>query len=267
MKKVTLFLAAFLIAGAVKAQDSVTLDMQLLPSKKYDQVSAQNMQIEMAYGGESKKMDMSISMKGNILTDKAEKGMIPVKMNMSMSMGMKMEGMPDNITDNKIDIYGKVKQGEFVPVFDSIVAQDMPSTAKQAAMDMVKEMLTKVSYPKKTLKIGETFVQDVPMDIPLGGGAMKMNNVVTYKLIRVEGKKAYFDVIHDISMDGDLEEGMNMKGSGKGKGEMVYDIDTKYPVVYNADMDMVMQMEQGGMSISVKMNTKIAQATTVGKGK
>ena len=267
MKKATLFIAAFLMAGAMKAQDSVTLDIQLLPSKKYEQASVQNIQMDVEYGGGAQKMDMKISINGEINTKKETNGMIPVVMGTSMSMSMEMEGMPGNSNDVKMDMYGKVKKGEFVPVFDSIVAPDMPSQAKQLALEGVKDMLTKIDYPKKTLKIGETFVQDVPIDMPLGGGAVKMNDKITYTLKKVESKKAYFDVVHNISMDGSLADGLSMKGSGNGTGKMVYDIDTKYPVVNNGEMSMDLDMEQGGMPMKMKMVTKVSQTTQVSNTK
>ena len=130
-------------------------------------------------------------------------------------------------------------------------------------MGAVKEMMTKISYPKKTLKVGETFVQDVPMEIPVGGGTMKMKDVVTYKLNRIEGKKAYFTVSHDINLAGDVAGAGNMQGTGKGTGEMVYDAASKYPVINTGDMDMNLAMQQGGMSVEMKMKMKVNQTTTV----
>ncbi len=275
MKKIIL-LAAFLLAGIAQAQDAVTLNMQLLPNKKYDQVSKQDISMEMVYNGSEAMMNAlksngmenptvsntKVSTTNATVTKKAAGGKIPVTMKMDVGVEMKMKGMPDNSNAFNIEVFGNVKEGEIIPVFDSINAPGMPAAQKEATLEMITKMQSQISFPEKTLKIGESFVQEMPLEIPAGAMVIKMNDVITYKLTRIENRKAYFNVLHAISLGMNVQ-GQKMKGSGSGSGEMVYDMDNNYPIVNNTDTDMNMSFMQGEMEFTIKMKTKSTQTTAI----
>ena len=172
MKKLTFFLSAFILAGAVKAQDSVTLDMQLLPNKTYKQVSNQEMTMNMSYGGGSQAIDMTMAINGDVVTKKASQGKIPLTMKMNMAMNMTMDGMPPNANEFAIEAFGTVKEGEFKPAFDSINAPGMPAANKEEMSEAMNKIMEQIALPKKTVKTGESFVQDMPIEVPAGQATM-----------------------------------------------------------------------------------------------
>lgn len=262
MKKATLFIAAFLMAGAMKAQDSVTLDLQFMPNKKYTQVIGNDTNMEMSYGGEGANMIMKMSFNNLILTDGVKAGSIPLTMQSEMSVSMDMEGMDSSSNEIAMKLAGTVKEGELVPVFTSVESEDMTEDMKGQVFDLVTKMMENISFPKKTLKVGESFVAEIPASVPFGGGAIDMLDKGTYKLVKIEVGKAYFDVRHDISLGADLTEG-GFNGKGNGTGKMVYDIASKYPLSLSNDLAMTLNISQEGMSVEIKTNTKQSLTNTI----
>ncbi len=261
MKKLTFLLSAFILTGVVKAQDSVTLDMQLLPNKTYKQVSNQEMTMNMSYGGGSQIIDMTMAINGDVITKKASQGKIPLTMKINMAMNMTMEGMSPTANQFTMEAIGNVKEGEFKPVFDSINAPGMPAASEEEMSEAMNKVMEQISLPKKTVKTGESFVQDTPIEVPAGQGTITLNDKITYTLKKVEGNKAYFDILHDITLNIKDVEGKDLQGSGKGTGEMVYDIAKKYPVINNGNLEMEMSMQGGAMQM--KITTKTTQTSTI----
>lgn len=262
MKKATLFIAAFLMAGAMKAQDSVTLDLQFMPNKKYTQLSGQDTNMEMSFGDNASTMKMSMSANNIIETEGVKAGSIPLTMQTGTTINMDMEGMPPNNTEISMKLTGIVKEGEIIPIFKTVQSADLTEEMKGQTLELMSKMMEKMDFPKKTLKVGESFVTETPVDIPMGSGSMKMMDKANYKLVKVEGGKAYFDITHDVALDLAVQ-GSDMKGSGTGTGKMIYEIAAKYPVSLTNNIDMSLNLEQGGMSIEVKMNSQQNQNTSI----
>lgn len=108
------------------------------------------------------------------------------------------------------------------------------------------------------MKIGDTFKQEVPMDMPVSGQNLKMLINVTYTLKEVKGSQAFFDYTQSISMNLKLEKG-NTTATGSGNGKMTYDMPANYITDTTGDMimNMAMQMGEMGMKMDMKMKTSV----------
>jgi hypothetical protein len=256
MKKITTLVSAFLFTLAIQAQE-VNLKPEYKQNTTYTQTALQSNVIEIAYEGAEEPM---VQESGNTVVSttkvgKLANGEMPVVVEMSMDKDQEGAAMI-----NGAKIHGKVKPGS-KPVFERVEAPNMPDEVKGMIQGMMDQGLSSIFIPAKKVKVGESFVQETPLEIPLGPVTMKMKDVATYKLNKVEGRKAIFAVDHVFSLEANVE-GQDMKGSGTGTGEMVYDMDQNYPVRNDAKVTMSMAFEAQGMQMNIK-TTNDTKTTTV----
>lgn len=255
MKKITTLAVAFVMAMSMNAQE-VNFKPGFKPGTTYTQTAAQVNAIEMLYEGNDEPMKQESSSTVTTTTQVGKLANNEMPFVMSMQLDENDEGAA---MLNGTKILGKVKDGK--PVFETVDAPNMPEDIKTMVKGMLEQGMSSVLLPAKKLKVGESFVHETPMEIPLGAVTMKMKDVATYKLLKVEGRKAFFNINHIVSMEANIE-GQDMKGSGSGKGEMVYDMDQNYPVGHNAEISMEMAFVAQGMELRMK-TTNSTKTTTV----
>lgn len=261
MKKITTLVVALLFAMGTQAQE-VNFKVGYKPNTSYTQTTTQKTEVGVLYEGAEEPMAQesgsTIVMK--TIVGKLENNEMPVVMEIAMEAG---EQGADQMNGAKI--YGKAKPGS-MPVFDRIDAPGMQDDVKTMLMQMMEKGLSQVFMPERKVKVGQSFVQETPMDIPLGPVVMKMKDVATFKLTKVVGRKAYFDVAHVMTLEASIE-GQDMKGSGKGTGQMVYDMDQNYPVTNDAVVDMDMAFEAQGMQMTIKTKSDSKTSTVINANK
>ena len=131
---------------------------------------------------------------------------------------------------------------------------------------MVQSFQNNLKFPDKPMKIGDTFEQDMPFNIPGMGSDMKIGAKVSYKLISISGGKANFNITYNMNMDmaagKSIPAAMHMTGGGA--GTMEYDIATNYPTHYVQNMDMNMAIPAAaGKNMTMKMKMLMEQQTTL----
>jgi hypothetical protein len=257
MKKITTLLSVFLFTLALQAQQTVNFKIEYKPNTTYAQTITQSNKVDVSYGdgGEPMVNESATTMQNLVKTGKLTGDEMPL--NMEMTMDKSAQGA-DQLNGSKF--YGRVKKGN-VMVFDSIQAPGMQPEMKNMLKGMMEKMLTQAFVAERKVKVGESFVQEIPMNIPLGPVTLDMKDVVTYKLNKVEGTKAYFSLNHVITMQ-TTTEGEEMKGSGVGNGEMVYDMASNFTVQNDSDVSMEMAFSAQGMDMSVKTKN-VSKITTI----
>jgi hypothetical protein len=94
-----------------------------------------------------------------------------------------------------------------------------------------------INFPAHPMKIGETFTQDMPMSIPMGGNNMDLNSQVVYKLVSIADGNAYFDVQQSMNMSIPIE-GASINVNGAGTGKLVYDIKNNFATDYSTSVNL-----------------------------
>ena len=159
-------------------------------------------------------------------------------------------------------VYGSVEE-EKSPIFDSIDVPDMEPLLKKTMLSTMNTMQEQLFIPKREVKVGESFIHNMPVEMLLGGGqSLKMNNNVTYKLIKIEKGKAYFDIVYDIEMQMDSAEGI-ADGSGSGTGIFIYDIKSNFPVEVITNITLSMQVKQDTLTVEIMNNSISKQEVTI----
>ncbi|MEL1245403.1 hypothetical protein AAEO56_14105 [Flavobacterium sp. DGU11] len=257
MKKITTLVVALLFTMGLQAQE-VNFKVGYKQNTTYTQTTSQKTQVGVTYEGAEEPMEQE---SGSTITTKTTVGKLannemPIVMEISMEAGQ--QGADQM---NGAKIYGKAKPG-MMPTFERIEAPGMQDQVKDMLMGMMEKGLSQIFMPERKVKVGESFVQETPMDIPLGPVTMKMKDIATFKLKKVEGRKAFFDVTHVMTLEANIE-GQDMKGSGTGSGVMIYDMDQNYPTSNDATVNMDMGFEAQGMKMNIKTTSETKAATVI----
>lgn len=148
---------------------------------------------------------------------------------------------------------------------DSIAGKKIDDLTKATMIKMIDGMKAAVNFPTTPMKIGDTFTQDTPMDLPIAGMASKINSKTTFKLVSIDNNKAYFDLTYDLSMDMN-GSAIAMKMAGGGDGKMVYDIVASYPTAMQSNMNVNYSMtlpQAATMKMDGKMKMVMDYTTTI----
>jgi len=260
MKKIALLLLVAFQAINLQAQQTITFKIGYKPNTTYKQTQDQTTKNTISYGSDMEPMEQESSLKLNsiITTGKVTStGIIPITMQMSADKDSDVAAiMPEGAT-----IYGIVKQ-DGMPQFDSINAKGMPAETKAVMMSTMKAVASQSLISERKVKVGETFTIDTPLEMPMGPATMIMNTKTTYKLNKVEGRKAFFDMSMVINTNGNIQ-GQEIKGSGVGTGTLVYDIDNNYFLENNLKSNMKMDIDAQGMKMEIGVGQESKMSTVI----
>ncbi len=121
---------------------------------------------------------------------------------------------------------------------DSIGGKGGNDTSQIKMQQMINLVQKEIKFPEKPMKIGDSFSQDFPIPIPiLNEGNNKINAGITYKLISVSDGKAFFDVVHSLSINFNIKE-TTINLTGRGTGKMVYSIKDNFSLSQDIIYDL-----------------------------
>jgi len=252
MKKF-LYLLLVLVAYQAEAQKGIIFKIKYLPSHTY--VGDVTMDI---------KCNVNLSGDQQILDQLSSQGMTqPLSLNLAMKMGAGIKtGSPGPnhifpLTMNyKLDSMNVSLNGKSFPIpaipnsnaiiyghvgtdgklsADSIGGGNLKDTSKQKITEMMNVFQNKIKFPDHPMHVGETFVQDMPFNLPGIGDKMAISAKATYKLVNITGGKAYFDVEQNMNLSIPIK-GESITLTGTGGGKLVYDIKNSFPVDYKTDI-------------------------------
>ncbi len=281
MKKIaTIYLLLISALSQLKAQQSVLFNMKYMPNRTYTSTMKMDMNMEMTMTGDSTVMEqmknsdqkfpmimqMQTATDLGIKTGAISANRFPINMTIDVTGSkMKMNGVEQTIpmpADAKQNISGECTLDGKLS-FESVTGTKVGDSVKQQLTKVIEMIQNGIIFPDKPMKVGDTFTQDMPVDIPLAGNTSKMMAKAVYKLIAIENKKAYFDVVFDMDMK--LANTMDMKGGGSGKlvYDMVNNFQTTMQETMKVDYSMTLPQMPPSMKMGGKMNMLIDQTTVI----
>lgn len=288
MKKSLSIVALLLsISAGAMAQKQVLFKIKYNPNQHYAMLMKMNMNMEMNVSGDSAMinkikasgqsfpmiMTMDMATNGDIKTGAINKAsQIPFTMIVGikpakMTMNGKEMAIPMPATNETL--FG-TSNSQGALTIDSVSGKKDPAV-KASMSKLIENLTANIKFPEKAMKVGESFVQDVPMDMPMAGMTTKMDCKVTYTLVSINGDKANFDLKYDIKSDinsGAAGQAMAITMTGDGDGKMLYDISTNYAtsMVGTMNITYAMTMPQAPtMKMDGKMKMGMDVQTTITK--
>jgi hypothetical protein len=138
---------------------------------------------------------------------------------------------------------------------NSMSGGNLNDQIKQQLEEMLENLINQIKFPNQPMKIGDTFTQDIPFNLPVAGNDLKATIKIIYKLTKIENDLANFDL--DESMDLNLSEQkgsqtITVNGNGIGNGNLIYNIKENYAPKRNATLTMNYKMLIGAMTVTGK---------------
>jgi hypothetical protein len=273
MKKLLALLLVLLSFGSF-AQSSIKCQIKYLPDQQYNietknitqmvmdvlvddatkqQLKASGVNFPMTM---DMNQDMTALLKTGKLNDKKE---VPITMEYTQFKsiqkmgGNELPSQPNPAQGMKIIGWGD-SQGKFR--VENIEGTGVTEQTRKIIVSMVDQVGTNIAFPQTPLKVGDEFTQEVPLSIPVQGGAeMKMKVITVYKLKSFDSNNAFFDSVITMTLDMTVEKG-TMGAEGGGKGTLVYDVKKNFVSGSSTKIDMVMKIKAGAMDMDIKSSTQ-----------
>jgi len=258
MKKIFLIALMCVAVTQIWAQQGVVFKIKYLPNKNYQTNVSVDMKVNATVTGDQQILDklkeqgitqpvnanLSIALGGAMKTGVlgADKTM-PVNMdykinNVSVSANGNQVPIPPKATEKDIKMAGRISQDWHIKL-DSANGKAVSDSAQKKMEQMMNMIQKQIQFPDKPLKPGDTFTQGGPVNVPVSknGADVKINFGTTYKLVKIEGDKAYFDLTPTFSMNMQMKN-ISIDMSGTGTGKMVYSIKDNFPLSKEGNINM-----------------------------
>jgi len=159
------------------------------------------------------------------------------------------------IPDNTL-FYGTDTLGH-IPVIDSVSASpDIAADIKKNLISTVQELLQESNGQEESLKVGQQFTRENPMNVDLGFTKLRMDVNNTYTLKNIVNGLATFEITQVYTLSSTIKD-HTFKAEGTGKGNVVYDISGNYYKDYAIDMALTMSMDNGGIFANIHTESTI----------
>lgn len=202
----------------------------------------------------------------DVTTGAESAGMVPVTMKVDNITakpsinGQQIPFVPVNMLNGKM-VYAKASDNGQLHI-DSVSGKQLPDSALNHINNMMNMAMSRMQFPDKTFKPGDTFTQDIPFNMPMKGmPPVNATTKVTYHLVKITGDKAYFNITQNTHYM-DNKHNMNTVFTGTGTGSMVYEIKERYPSAFQSDMQVNLRSTGNGKGSTYAMFTIVTNGTT-----
>ncbi|MEO6977104.1 MAG: hypothetical protein ABI113_01960, partial [Mucilaginibacter sp.] len=249
-----------------QAQKAIVFKMKYLPNHAYAMATGMTMKFDVNLSGnediieklktqgitQPMKATMVMSLSGNTKTGQTAADEV-----FPMTVTYKLDSMSVKIADKDIPmppklntsttIYGHAgKEGRFKA--DSISGNKMKDTSEKKITQMMNAIQNKIKFPEKPLHIGDSFTQEMPVNIPIAEGEGNTNINVTYKLVSIDNGIANFDIVQNADIQLNVK-GVTLKITGTGTGKLVYSIKNSFPIDYKTTLNLAIDGNISNMVI------------------
>lgn len=268
---------------AAHDRDSVELSFTYLPASKYLVNTEADTDMVMSIDGaienlpEGFNSQMPVGMKSRevaeygVVTGQKEDGKsYPLTMTILANdtyrsiNGSEMQKIPGAASD----LVGLIMKGEVQPdgtmKLLAIEGRKLPKEFEAIVASMFSQLNGAMSeFNGKTLRIGESVSQTIPMQIPIADGAAIGFEIETiYNLVSITRDQANFDLDYGFTLSAEFDA-MNIKLDGSGDGKMVYDFKRRFSPEMSADMKMEARIPLPGGEFVSAVNSRAVSNTSI----
>jgi hypothetical protein len=271
-----LFLISFPIFSYGQSSKILDFKAGYSPETTYNQITSNASDYEVLYAGSEKflenlkqngvvnptKIKNNFNLETLSKTGKSDKsGNFPITIEYLKSIDVNGK----TIIPNGTLLYGKTSSST-MPEMDSIVSKGMEESFKNIIFQTVKSTFSQLVMPQKKLKIGESFVQESPLTLPIAGINIEMQITTTYNLKSMNSKNAFFDITQTYTMKMS-DSRFETNGAGLGKGDLIYDIPNHFITENTLVMDFNLDLKSTYFTLQLKSKSDFKQTSEVSKNK
>jgi hypothetical protein len=160
-------------------------------------------------------------------------------------------------------IYGTCSL-ENMPNLDSISGKHLSDEFKKALFQTMQKAFSQMTFPEKKVQVGEAFSRQSPLTLPIAGITLDISITTTYKLINIKNNFATLDLSQVYTLKSTIKE-HNVKMTGNGKGNLIYDIGNHFYKTYQIDTDMTTNMKLDNFDLDLNSKSHFIQSVTITK--
>lgn len=279
MKKILFLPFLFFVFGA-RAQEAVLFKIKFLPGYNYVSTVKHNFNMQVDFKGRLEDMDKlkqsgiklpMIMIYTSAIDYKIQTGVLN-KMDsfpavISYFNGFSTTTLNDKEIENKPNplanqkAYGQCNN-EGTLRLDSISGKNLDENMKRSLVTLVNSFLLQIDFPEKPLKVGDSFTQKLPLNMPISGENLEVIISIRYKLIEIKDNMAYFDLYETGDFKSILKNGvLNMKGHGIGKLE--FSIIDNYPKSLDSNLTFELSVKNEKLMMYGSAKTAILFQTAI----
>jgi hypothetical protein len=168
--------------------------------------------------------------------------------------GKKIETPPDR--RDGFRVVGHIGDDDKV-IIDTVKGLPMPEMEEQFKKLGYKNAIT---FPDYAVGVGDVFVNEFPMSMPVAGMKIEMTVKSRYKVVSITAEKVTLDVKQAIEMDVMVDKGgikMKLTAAGNGLGVAIFDRQLEMVESNDTDMKMSMQIKMDDGKMLVEAKTKV----------
>lgn len=275
MKKtiLLLFILVNFLCGA-QSNDEVIFKVRYNPSTKYNFNTEEKTHMQLKYIGSDEflKNLKAKGIKNPKITNK-KTNIVSIcttgKLYDSLNFPLTLEFVEMSSSNGKNEIpdryliYGHCPTDK-MPTFDSVGSVGQSEEFKKKFIQVAQNLLSQLSFPEKRVKVGDTFALQSPVSIPFAGAALEMSITTHYTLLKIKNGIAIFDISQVYTVKSSTSE-YDMKGTGTGKGKLLYDIANNYYSKYQMDIGMALNMKLSNFELDEKTKYESTQTSKISK--
>jgi hypothetical protein len=149
-----------------------------------------------------------------------------------------------------------------MPSLDSVSSLGDVSGQNERLIGVMASVLGQVSFPQRTLGLGDAFEEVTELPLTVAGEAFRMKVVSTYTLAQLNGEEAGFDVQQRYFPEEEHGE-VNGLASGTGQGSLIYDIAAEFITHQTSETSLAMRIAFDEFSIHLTQYLSHTQKTTI----
>jgi len=261
MKKVLIILFSLFAFADAFAQQATVFKMEYLPALTYTCIQTINSLTQINFTGDKAELDkLPVSRLPIVLQNKSK--LIYMVKTGEPNFQKNFSGIVQYIyTSNKQLVNGteneaidSLKEKKFAGVFsngtfglDSAKNLQIADSLKKFVAGTINSV--KIVFPDKALKPGDTFTQDIPIQMPVSGNKVSFNTHIVYKLISIKNKGAFFDVTQTAAVKTHTEQG-DVEINGNGEGHVFYDMQYRFFRAYQNTLNLKFTMQTGKLTMN-----------------
>ncbi|MBW8330954.1 MAG: hypothetical protein K0M40_02955 [Prolixibacteraceae bacterium] len=255
---------------SVPKPEGLILKVQFQPEKTYSISTIRGTETVITYSGQEiamrklKSMNVKNPMISKVRT-KNDTELVTGKSSADSSFQVSLTYKKTMSLDGKNEIpegtvmHGKIK-GKELPTFSKVVSGMLDFDQKVQLLQAVRNNFEQFDFPEKRLKIGDQFSIDRPMTMPMEGSTIEIIVTTTYKLLSINNNLAQFELSQSYLMTPKTMDN-SFTGTGSGKGQLSYDIESCLITDYSIKTDLKMNKKLDYYEFDLKTINEFSQQT------
>lgn len=179
---------------------------------------------------------------------------------------IKYASFEDSITSNPISdetiYYGQYSLDHKITIDSLTTSREMDEEMKAYLLEWMKSHFSQITFPEKTITVGDTISHELPYAIPNNDLAIEFRTHTKYLLKSIRDGVAIFSL--DYKMES-IENEFQINSMAQGNGEVHYDMANHFYQYFQMEIHSELNAEIAGVKMNTTTTSNYISNTTIEK--